>query len=98
VDARFLGHSQDRALNRAAGTVTGDPVGPFVDRLGRESGPLLDALLEPVRQALNASGDLMDFREKLLTLYPDLDGKAFAELMGHALAVADAAGYWEAQA
>ena len=75
-----------------------DPTAPLVERLGREAGPLLDALLEPVRQALNASGDLMDFREKLLTLYPDLDSKAFAELMGQALAVADAAGYWEAQA
>ena len=39
----------------------------------------------------------MDFREKLLTLYPDLDAKAFAELMGQALAVADAAGYWESE-
>jgi phage gp29-like protein len=57
----------------------------------------LDALLEPVRQALNASGNLPDFREKLLTLYPDLDGRAFAALMGQALAVADAAGYWEAK-
>ena len=74
-----------------------DPTEPLVERLGREADPLLDALLEPVRAALNASGDLMDFRARLLWLYPDLDGKAFAELMGQALAVADAAGYWEAQ-
>ncbi len=74
-----------------------DPVEPTVERLGREADPLLDALLEPVRQALNASGNLPDFREKLLTLYPDLDGRAFAALMGQALAVADAAGYWEAK-
>ena len=72
-------------------------MGGIYERLGREADPLLDALLEPVRAALNASGDLMDFREKLLSLYPELDGKAFAELMGQALAVADAAGYWEAQ-
>ncbi len=74
-----------------------DPVEPFVERLGRESDPLLDTLLDPVRDALNASGDLMTFREKLLTLYPDLDGQAFAALMGEALAAADAAGYWESQ-
>lgn len=73
-----------------------DPTEPLVERLGREADPLLDALLAPVRAALHASGDLMDFRERLLGLYPDLDGKAFAELMGQALAVADAAGYWEA--
>lgn len=96
----------NRARNRAPSPLVGegrgegamaDPVDPYVDRLGREAEPLLDALLEPVRQALNASGDLMTFRQKLLTLYPDLDGKAFAALMGQALAVADAAGYWEAQ-
>lgn len=74
-----------------------DPTEPLVERLGREADPLLDDLLEPVRAALNASGDLMDFRARLLWLYPDLDGKAFAELMGQALAVADATGYWEAQ-
>jgi phage gp29-like protein len=86
----------NRARNRVAGTLTHDPIEPTVERLGREADPLLDALLAPVRQALNASGDLMDFREKLLTLYSDLDGRAFAALMGQALAVADAAGYWEA--
>lgn len=59
---------------------------------------LLNTLLDPVRAALEDSADLMDFRERLLTLYPDLDGQAFAQLMGQALAVADAAGYWEAQA
>jgi len=75
-----------------------DPTAPLVERLGREADPLLDALLEPVRAALESSADLMAFRDSLLTLYPDLDGKAFAELMGQALAVADAAGYWEARA
>jgi len=93
----------NRALNREIPPASPPPfekggMGGIYERLGREADPLLDALLEPVRQALNASGDLMDFREKLLTLYPNLDGKAFAELMGQALAVADAAGYWEAQA
>lgn len=85
----------NRALNRTA--APDDPTEPLTDRLGREAEPLLESLLEPVRQALEDSADLMDFREKLLTLYPELDGKGFAELMGQALAVADAAGYWEAQ-
>ena len=85
----------NRALNRVAGTLAADPVEPFVSRLGREADPLLEALLEPVRQVLNASGDLMTFREALLTLYPDLDPSAFAALMGQALAVADAAGRFD---
>lgn len=72
-------------------------LGGILDRLGRDADPVLNTLLDPVRQALEDSTDLMDFREKLLTLYPDLDGQAFAELMGEALAVAEAAGYWEAQ-
>lgn len=75
-----------------------DPTEPLTERLGAEAEPLVESLLEPVRQALEDSRDLMDFRERLLTLYPDLDGNAFAELMGQALAAADAAGYWEAQA
>ena len=87
----------NRALNRAAGSAHEDPTAPLVERLGAEAEPLLNALLEPVRAALQDSADLMDFREKLLTLYPELDAKAFAALMGQALAVADAAGYWEAQ-
>ncbi len=86
----------NRALNRTQRPA--DPVGPFVERLGTEANPLLAVLLNPVRNALSDSTDLMDFRERLLTLYPDLDGKHFAELMGQALAVADAAGYFESQA
>ena len=85
----------NRALNRAAAAP--DPTAPLVDRLGTEAEPLIETLLEPVRRALEDSADLMDFREKLLELYPEMDGKAFAELMGQALAVADAQGQWEAR-
>ena len=86
----------NRALNRAT-LPDIDPTAPLVERLGNEAEPLMNALLEPVRTALDESEDLMDFREKLLKLYPEMDSKAFAELMGQALAVADAAGYWDAQ-
>lgn len=89
----------NRALNRSAGTILPvvDPTAPLVERLGHEAEPLLQTLLDPVQAALNSSSDLMDFRGQLLNLYPDLDGKAFAVLMGQALAVAELAGYWEAQ-
>ena len=88
----------NRALNRSAGpALPADPTQPLVERLGNEAEPLLQTLLDPVQAALNTSSDLMDFREQLLNLYPDLDGKAFADLMGQALAVAELAGYWEAQ-
>lgn len=88
----------NRATNRAQTPVDPtDPTAPLVERLGREADPLIDELLAPVRAALTDSADLMDFRERLLGLYPGLDGQAFADLMGQALAVADAAGYWEAR-
>lgn len=75
-----------------------DPTAPLVERLSVEADPLLDALLAPVRRLLAEAADLDEFREQLVTLYPDLDPSAFAALMGQALAVADAAGRWEAQA
>lgn len=86
----------NRALNRVASPEI-DPTAPLAERLGAESEPLMNDLLDPVRAALNDSGDLMGFREKLIDLYPELNAKDFAALMGQALAVADAAGMWEAQ-
>ena len=82
------------AAPNASATAT---VAPLVNRLGREAAPLIDKLLAPARKLLKRSVDLDDFRDGLLDLYPDLDSTAFAELMGQALAVADAAGRWEAQ-
>jgi len=85
---------------RGAGVRAEDPTAPLVERLGAESAPLVDALLEPVRRLLDVyiedGRDLDDFREALADLYPDLDGRAFADLMAQALAVADAAGRFEA--
>ena len=74
-----------------------DPTAPLLERLGAEAEPLLNTMLDPIRAALDDSADLMDFRDKLLTLYPDLDGKAFANLMGEALAAAEAMGHYEAR-
>ncbi|MDS4020662.1 MAG: DUF935 family protein [Candidatus Competibacter sp.] len=74
-----------------------DPTAPLVERLGREADPLIGALLAPVRELLARSADLSEFRAGLLDLYPDLDPKPFAALMAQALAVADAAGRFEAQ-
>ncbi|HQC73192.1 MAG TPA: DUF935 family protein, partial [Candidatus Competibacteraceae bacterium] len=51
----------NRALNRAS-PAAADPTAPLVERLGNEAEPLMNALLEPVRAALNDSADLMDFR------------------------------------
>ncbi|MDG4552875.1 MAG: DUF935 family protein [Candidatus Competibacter sp.] len=66
--------------------------GGIHDRLGREAAPLIDGLLEPVRSLLKRGADFDELRDGLLKLYPDLDATAFAELLGRAFAVADAAG------
>jgi phage gp29-like protein len=88
-------NASPRPLGEGAG-VREDPTAPLVDRLGADADPVIDALLGPVRALLDLSPDLEAFRDGLLALYPDLDPSAFAALMGQALAVADAAGRWEA--
>lgn len=76
-----------------------DPMAPLVERLGAESAPLIDALLEPARRLLDAyiedGRSIDDYADALAELYPNLDGRAFADLMAQALAVADAAGRFE---
>jgi phage gp29-like protein len=76
---------------------TADPTAPILDRLGREGAPLIEGMLDPVRAALDASASLDDFRAKLLLLYPKMDAKAFAALLGSSLALAEAQGYFEAK-
>lgn len=81
------------AASDAAST---DPMAPIIDRLGQDAAPLMTALLEPVRQLLATAPDLETFQAGLLDLYPDLRASDFAALMAQALAVADAAGRFEA--
>lgn len=81
------------AASDAAST---DPMAPIIDRLGQDAAPLMAALLEPVRQLLATAPDLETFQAELLDLYPDLQASDFAALMAQALAVADAAGRFEA--
>lgn len=96
IPAETASNAALRALNRAM-PAPDDPTAPLVERLGVEGAPLIDALLNPVRLLLAEAKDLDDFRETLAALYPDLDPSAFAALMGQALAVAEAAGRWEAR-
>lgn len=87
----------NRALNdrQPAAAPPNDPTAPMVERLGAEADPLIEALMAPIRELLAESGDLVEFRDKLLALYPQLDGAPLAALMGQAMAVADAAGRLE---
>lgn len=97
--AQALPPAFNRALNRQQRQPPqyGKAVEPLLERLSSEAEPLMQELVDPVHQALEECADLMEFRERLLGLYPELDGKQFARLMGQALAAAEAAGYWEGQ-
>ncbi len=75
-----------------------DPTVPLTERLGLTAEPLMQALLAPIERLLEQAESLEAFREQLLTLYPDLDAKAFADLMGEALLVAELTGRFEVQA
>lgn len=89
----------NRALNdqQPASAPPNDPTAPLVERLAIEADPLIEALMAPVRTLLAESADLVEFRDKLLALYPQLDGAPLAALMSQAMAVADAAGRLEVQ-
>lgn len=92
----------NRAANRtqspaSMGGAPTDPTAPLVDRLDAEADPLIDALLQPVRDLMQSSGSLAGFRDALLGMYPHIPPNALASLMGQAMAVAEATGRLEAQ-
>lgn len=88
----------NRALNRAGATA--EPVQhdfeeqglAMLERLGGEAAPYLDDWVDRMQELLEKSADLVEFRAGLEGLYPDLDARQFAAIMGQALAAADAAG------
>lgn len=50
------------------------------------------AMLAPIKKAITASTSLLDLRDRLETLYPELDGHAFAEVMEQAMVLASLEG------
>lgn len=66
--------------------------------LARAAAPLVDAMLAQIRRELDAAPDLATFGERLLALYPELDGADLTELLGQAFASAELGGRLEASA
>jgi phage gp29-like protein len=83
------------ALHRQADTAPDTP-----DRqtavLARAAGPLVDAMLGQIRRELDAAPDLGAFNERLLALYPELDGADLTELLGQAFLAGELGGRVEA--
>ena len=71
-----------------------DPVGRFVERAMTSA--THDPLVDPILKILNESKDLMEFKDRLLSAYSDMDVLAFGDLMQNALQVAELTGRWEA--
>jgi len=64
-------------------------------RLTGDADTVVEALIAPIQQMLEASNSFEEFREKLLDAYDDLDDKALAELLTQGLTAANLAGRYE---
>lgn len=80
-----------------AETQQASTVDQFVDRLRQKAQPEFERMTATVRELLDGSGDLTEFREKLDTAYPDLDGEMLTKIMGEAMFASKLAGIFEAE-
>lgn len=69
-----------------------DPTEQISDRLAKEAGPAMEAMLGQVEAMLSSASSLPEFREMLLTGFPELDETQLAQLMTQAFAASFAAG------
>lgn len=58
--------------------------------------PVVADWVDQVQRLVDTAGSLEDVRDGLLQLLPDLDAGKFAQVMQHALAIAGAAGMFDA--
>lgn len=73
-----------------------DTVDAQSDRFEMEAGPALDKMIDQIRAVVQQAESLEDIRDGLLDAFPDVDAKAFAQIMQRAIAAAVAAGRYEA--
>lgn len=74
-----------------------DAVDRQVERLSRQAGPLVSAMLSTVRKELAKAKDLPAFQVRLLELYPELKTADLTELLASAFAATELTGRYEAQ-
>jgi phage gp29-like protein len=93
---------KDQAVALAEGETgqAGTPVPPdtpsiLADRLSREAGPAVAALLEPIRKIVGEATSLEGLRDSLFEAYPDMPAGRFTEIMEQALLAAELAGRWD---
>lgn len=69
-----------------------DPVDPMSDRLAREAGDGMEAMLAQIEVMLQAANSLPEFQAMLQAGFPELDESALAQVMAKAIAAAHGAG------
>lgn len=69
----------------------------FLERLQQQAQPELERMTTTIREALDSSEDLVEFREKLDGLYPNLNGEVLASVMAEAMYASRLAGLYESQ-
>lgn len=76
---------------------TPDTVALFVERLKKQAAPEFGEMIDTVRLMLEDSDDIVEFRERLDTAYPILDGDTLTSLMAEAMFASRLAGMFEAE-
>lgn len=74
-----------------------DTVTQFVVRLRERAQPEFERMTLRLRSALEESADLLEFRERLDDLYPEMDGEMLTQVMAEAMFASKLAGLFEAQ-
>lgn len=72
-----------------------DSLGSYTHKAVSSAGPLLNGLLQPVRELVLSASSLDEIRDKLLDLYADLDPLELGNLMEQALSLAELLGRFE---
>lgn len=69
-----------------------DEVDELADRLQGATGGAMDAMIDAIRRLVDEAADLQEVADRLLDLYPDLDGAGLAEALGAAMTLAELQG------
>jgi phage gp29-like protein len=76
--------------------VFAEPNKDSADRIAEKARPLIEDAIAPwlttITNFVEQASTLEEIRDGLVDLYPEMDGAAFAEAMGHAISLADLAG------
>ncbi len=94
--AQTPGVAAARAASRVPPTGARDIADDYVDRLDAEAAPLMDGLIEPVRELVMSSASLEALRDGLIALAAEMPIDDLGTVMQRAFAAAELAGRYEA--